>query len=31
LLPDAPHYFYLSEQAFVVKVTREYLLGTVGH
>jgi pimeloyl-ACP methyl ester carboxylesterase len=31
LLPDAPHYFYLSEQAFVVKVTREFLLGTVGH
>jgi len=31
LLPDAPHYFYISEEAFVVKVTREFLLGTVGH
>lgn len=31
LLPDAPHYFYLSQQAFVVKVMREFLLGTVGH
>ena len=31
LLPDAPHYAYISDQAFVVKVTREFLLGTVGH
>ena len=31
LLPDAPHYFYISDQAFVVKVMREFLLGTVGH
>jgi pimeloyl-ACP methyl ester carboxylesterase len=31
LLPDAPHYFYISEQAFVVKAMREFLLGTVGH
>jgi non-heme chloroperoxidase len=31
LLPDAPHYFYLSDEAFVVRVTREFLLGTVGH
>ena len=29
LLPDAPHYFYLSDQAFVVRVTREFLLGEV--
>jgi pimeloyl-ACP methyl ester carboxylesterase len=26
-LPDAPHYFYLNDQAFVVKVMREFLLG----
>jgi pimeloyl-ACP methyl ester carboxylesterase len=26
LLPDAPHYFYLSDQAFVVRVMREFLL-----
>ena len=31
LRPDAPHYFYLSDEAFVVRVTREFLLGTVGH
>ncbi len=30
LLPDAPHYFYLNDQAFVVRETREFLLGTVG-
>jgi pimeloyl-ACP methyl ester carboxylesterase len=29
-LPDAPHYFYLSSnQAFVVRVMREFLLGNV--
>ena len=26
-LPDAPHYFYLNDQAFVVPVMREFLLG----
>ncbi len=26
-LPDAPHYFYLNDQAFVVRVMREFLLG----
>ena len=31
LLPDAPHYFYLSDPAFVIKVMREFLLGSVGH
>jgi pimeloyl-ACP methyl ester carboxylesterase len=31
LLPDAPHYFYISDEAFVVRVIREFLLGTVGH
>ena len=30
LLPDAPHYFYMSDQAFVVRVMREFLLGKVG-
>jgi pimeloyl-ACP methyl ester carboxylesterase len=25
-LPDAPHYFYLNDQAFVVRVMREFLL-----
>jgi pimeloyl-ACP methyl ester carboxylesterase len=30
-LPDAPHYFYLNNnQAFVVRVMREFLLGEVG-
>jgi len=28
-LPDVPHYFYLNDQAFVVKVMREFLLGKV--
>jgi hypothetical protein len=28
-LPDAPHYFYLNDQAFVVRVMREFLLGKV--
>ena len=28
-LPDAPHYFYLNDQAFVVRVMREFLLGHV--
>jgi pimeloyl-ACP methyl ester carboxylesterase len=28
-LPDAPHYFYTSDQAFVVRVMREFLLGKV--
>jgi pimeloyl-ACP methyl ester carboxylesterase len=31
LRPDAPHYAYISDEAFVVRVTREFLLGTVGH
>ena len=26
-LPDAPHYFYFNDQAFVVRVMREFLLG----
>jgi pimeloyl-ACP methyl ester carboxylesterase len=26
-LPDVPHYFYLNDQAFVVRVMREFLLG----
>jgi non-heme chloroperoxidase len=30
-LPDAPHYFYLNDQAFVVRVMREFLLGRVSH
>lgn len=30
LLPDAPHYFYINDQAFVVRVMREFLLGKVG-
>jgi non-heme chloroperoxidase len=30
LLPDAPHYFYLSDQAFVVRQMREFLLGKPG-
>ena len=29
-LPDAPHYFYFNDQAFVVRVMREFLLGNVG-
>ena len=29
LLPDAPHYFYISNQAFVVRAMREFLLGKV--
>ncbi len=28
-LPDAPHYFYLNDQAFVVRVMRKFLLGHV--
>ncbi len=28
-LPDAPHYFFLNDQAFVVRVMREFLLGSV--
>ena len=28
-LPDAPHYFYFNDQAFVVRVMREFLLGKV--
>jgi non-heme chloroperoxidase len=28
-LPDAPHYFYLNDQAFVVRAIREFLLGKV--
>ena len=28
-LPDAPHYFFLNNQAFVVLVTWEFLLGNV--
>jgi pimeloyl-ACP methyl ester carboxylesterase len=31
LLPDAPHYFYLSNQAFVVRQMREFLLGNLGN
>ena len=27
LLPDAPHYFYLNDQAMVVLAMREFLLG----
>ena len=27
LLPDAPHYFYFNDQAFIVRVMREFLLG----
>ena len=27
-LPDAPHYFYINSQAFVVEATRRFLLGT---
>lgn len=30
-LPDAPHYFFLNHQAFVVLVMREFLLGKVNH
>ncbi len=30
LLPDAPHYFYINDQAFVVRVMREFLRGKVG-
>ena len=30
-LPDAPHYFFISSQAFVVRVMREFLLGHVGN
>ena len=26
-LPDVPHYFYINDQAFVVRVMREFLLG----
>ena len=29
-LPDAPHYFYITDQAFVVRAMREFLLGEVG-
>ena len=29
-IPDAPHYFYLNSQAFVVRVMREFLLGKLG-
>lgn len=29
-LPDAPHYFYLNDQAFVVRRMREFLLGQAG-
>jgi len=29
-LPDAPHYFYLNDQAFVVRVMRQFLLGSAG-
>ena len=28
-LHDAPHYFYISDQAFVVRVIREFLLSKV--
>ncbi|HYI93145.1 MAG TPA: alpha/beta hydrolase [Bryobacteraceae bacterium] len=28
LIPEAPHYFFLSDQATVVRVMREFLLGT---
>jgi hypothetical protein len=28
-LPDAPHYFFINDQAFVVRVMREFLLGKV--
>lgn len=31
LLPDAPHYFYLTDQAFVVRQMREFLLGNLGN
>ncbi|MGA9566827.1 MAG: alpha/beta hydrolase [Candidatus Korobacteraceae bacterium] len=31
LLPDAPHYAYISDEAYVVRAMREFLLGTVGH
>jgi hypothetical protein len=31
LLPDAPHYFYISDESFVFRVTREFLLEIVGH
>lgn len=30
-LPDAPHYFFINDQAYVVRQMREFLLGTVGH
>jgi pimeloyl-ACP methyl ester carboxylesterase len=30
-LRDAPHYFYLSNQAFVVRQMREFLLGNLGN
>jgi pimeloyl-ACP methyl ester carboxylesterase len=29
-LPDAPHYFYLNDQAFVIRVMREFLLAPGG-
>ena len=29
-LPDAPHYFYMTDQAFVVRAMREFLLGKEG-
>lgn len=29
-LPDAPHYFYLNDQAFAVLKMREFLLARVG-
>jgi pimeloyl-ACP methyl ester carboxylesterase len=30
LLPDAPHYFFINDQAFVVRRMREFLLGKSG-
>jgi hypothetical protein len=30
LLPNAPHYFFMNDQAFVVRRMREFLLGKVG-
>ena len=30
-LPDAPHYFYLNDQASVVRMMREFLLGSAGN
>lgn len=31
LLPDAPHYFFINDQAFVVRQMREFLLGNLGN